>query len=227
MERPQTRLLRYATSVHFYTLVAVFVHPFNGICAVGVVNMSLPLSDQPVFGEWLVFVEVQGYTYNKSFEVQKYGKDPGTKLILDRGVGTNAHSAASCLAVMPKFELVIEPPPYIRDLNSCQHASVRARYASRKQRRPFFSYKAGVKVSSSDRYTFGKPVVGKLTVNMTVNGVGYYRQETGQPLIKTMEVSVDTTRKSAYVFEGFPLSNPCSAAPRSKVPPTSASASKT
>uniref|UniRef100_H3DDC7 C3 and PZP like alpha-2-macroglobulin domain containing 8 n=1 Tax=Tetraodon nigroviridis TaxID=99883 RepID=H3DDC7_TETNG len=107
------------------------------ICC-GVVNMSFPLSDQPVFGEWFVFVEVQGYTYNRSFEVQKY--------------------------VMPKFELVIEPPPYIRDLNSCQQASVRA------------------------RYTFGKPVVGKLTVNMTVNGVGYYRQETGHPVIKTMEI---------------------------------------
>lgn len=74
MERPKTHLLWYATLAHFYTLVAVFVHPFNGICAVGVVNMSLPLSDQPVFGEWFVFVEVQGYTYNKSFEVQKYGR---------------------------------------------------------------------------------------------------------------------------------------------------------
>lgn len=41
--------------------------------------MSFPLSDQPVFGEWLIFVEVQGYTYNKSFEVQKYGKDLGGK----------------------------------------------------------------------------------------------------------------------------------------------------
>lgn len=40
----------------------------------GIVNMSFPLSDQPVFGEWLVFVEMQGHTYNKSFEVQKYGK---------------------------------------------------------------------------------------------------------------------------------------------------------
>ena len=40
----------------------------------GVVNMSFPLSDQPVFGEWLVFVEMQGHTYNKSFEVQKYGE---------------------------------------------------------------------------------------------------------------------------------------------------------
>lgn len=41
-----------------------------------------------------------------------------------------------------------------------------------------------------DRYTFGKPVTGKLTVNMTVNGVGYYRHEMGHPVIKTMEVSL-------------------------------------
>ncbi|XP_070764603.1 C3 and PZP-like alpha-2-macroglobulin domain-containing protein 8 [Enoplosus armatus] len=109
----------------------------KSICC-GVVNMSFPLSDQPVFGEWFIFVEVQGHTYNKSFEVQKY--------------------------VMPKFELVIDPPHYIRDLNSCEQATVRA------------------------RYTFGKPVAGKLTVNMTVNGVGYYRHEMGHPVIKTMEI---------------------------------------
>lgn len=48
-----------------------------------------------------------------------------------------------------------------------------------------------MKASLSNRYTFGKPVVGKLTVNMTVNGVGYYRQETGHPVIKSMEVSVN------------------------------------
>uniref|UniRef100_A0A3Q0S2G7 C3 and PZP like alpha-2-macroglobulin domain containing 8 n=1 Tax=Amphilophus citrinellus TaxID=61819 RepID=A0A3Q0S2G7_AMPCI len=105
---------------------------------VGVVNMSFPLSDQPVLGDWFVFVEVQGHTYNKSFEVQKY--------------------------VVPKFELVIDPPRYIRDLNLCEQATVRA------------------------RYTFGKPVTGKLTVNMTVNGVGYYRHEMGHPVIKTMEI---------------------------------------
>ncbi|XP_024134100.1 C3 and PZP-like alpha-2-macroglobulin domain-containing protein 8 isoform X2 [Oryzias melastigma] len=104
----------------------------------GLVNMSFPLSDQPVFGEWVVFVEVQGHTYNKSFEVQKY--------------------------VMPKFELVVDPPPYIRDLNLCEPATVTA------------------------KYTFGKPVTGKLTVNMTVNGVGYYRHEMGHPVIKTMEI---------------------------------------
>lgn len=47
----------------------------NGFCVLlGIVNMSFPLSDQPVFGEWFIFVEVQGHTYNKSFEVQKYGE---------------------------------------------------------------------------------------------------------------------------------------------------------
>ncbi|XP_053709629.1 C3 and PZP-like alpha-2-macroglobulin domain-containing protein 8 [Synchiropus splendidus] len=109
----------------------------KSICC-GIMNMSLPLSDQPVFGEWFVFVEVQGQTYNKSFEVQKY--------------------------VMPKFELAIDLPSYIRDLSICEQATVRA------------------------RYTFGKPVTGKLTVNMTVNGVGYYRHEMGHPVIKTMEI---------------------------------------
>ncbi|XP_055020617.1 C3 and PZP-like alpha-2-macroglobulin domain-containing protein 8 isoform X1 [Boleophthalmus pectinirostris] len=109
----------------------------QSVCC-GVVNMSFPLSDQPVFGEWFIFVEVQGHTYNKSFEVQKY--------------------------VIPKFELVIDPPRYIHDLKSCEQATVRA------------------------RYTFGKPVTGKLTVNMTVNGVGYYRHEMGHPVIKIMEI---------------------------------------
>uniref|UniRef100_A0A8C9UYZ4 Macroglobulin domain-containing protein n=1 Tax=Scleropages formosus TaxID=113540 RepID=A0A8C9UYZ4_SCLFO len=109
----------------------------------GIVNMSFPLSDQPMFGEWLILVEMQGHTYNKSFEVQKY--------------------------VMPKFELIIEPPRYIRDLNTCEQATVRA------------------------RYTFGKAVMGKLTVNMTVNGVGYYRHEVGHPVVKTMEIKGSAT----------------------------------
>lgn len=47
--------------------------------------MSFPLSDQPVFGEWFVFVEVQGHTYNKSFEVQKYGMvaQKGILIVID------------------------------------------------------------------------------------------------------------------------------------------------
>uniref|UniRef100_A0A8B9SA94 C3 and PZP-like alpha-2-macroglobulin domain-containing protein 8 n=1 Tax=Apteryx owenii TaxID=8824 RepID=A0A8B9SA94_APTOW len=104
----------------------------------GIVNMSFPLSDQPVFGEWLVFAEMQGHTYNKSFEVQKY--------------------------VLPKFELLIDPPRYIRDLSTCEKGTVHA------------------------RYTFGKPVTGKLIVNMTINGVGYYRHEVGHPVLKTTQI---------------------------------------
>uniref|UniRef100_A0A8C2TNW3 C3 and PZP-like alpha-2-macroglobulin domain-containing protein 8 n=1 Tax=Coturnix japonica TaxID=93934 RepID=A0A8C2TNW3_COTJA len=104
----------------------------------GMVNMSFPLSDQPVFGEWLIFAEMQGHTYNKSFEVQKY--------------------------VLPKFELLIDPPRYIRDLTMCEKGTVHA------------------------RYTFGKPVTGKLIVNMTINGVGYYRHEVGHPVLKTTQI---------------------------------------
>ncbi|KAJ6664317.1 hypothetical protein lerEdw1_008536 [Lerista edwardsae] len=104
----------------------------------GVLNMSFPLSDQPVFGEWFIFAEMQGHTYNRSFEVQKY--------------------------VLPKFELQFDLPRYIRDLSICEKGTVHA------------------------RYTFGKPVVGRLTVNMTVNGVGYYRHETGNPVLKTTDI---------------------------------------
>nr|XP_033811133.1 C3 and PZP-like alpha-2-macroglobulin domain-containing protein 8 isoform X1 [Geotrypetes seraphini] len=107
-------------------------------CCCGILNVSFPLSDQPVFGEWLILAETQGHTYNKSFEVQKY--------------------------VLPKFELIVDPPPYIRDLGTCEKGTVHA------------------------RYTFGKPVTGKLTINMTVNGVGYYRHEFGHPLLKTLEI---------------------------------------
>lgn len=49
------------------------------------------------------------------------------------------------------------------------------------------------------RYTFGKPVTGKLTVNMTVNGVGYYRHEMGHPVIKTMEVSLFNPYSTCFV----------------------------
>ncbi|XP_043767013.1 C3 and PZP-like alpha-2-macroglobulin domain-containing protein 8 isoform X2 [Cervus elaphus] len=104
----------------------------------GITNMTFPLSDQPVLGEWFVFVEMQGHVYNRSFEVQKY--------------------------VLPKFELLIDPPAYIRDLDTCETGTVQA------------------------RYTFGKPVSGTLTVNMTVNGVGYYSQEVGRPILRTTKI---------------------------------------
>ncbi|XP_059552320.1 C3 and PZP-like alpha-2-macroglobulin domain-containing protein 8 [Myotis daubentonii] len=104
----------------------------------GITNLTFPLSDQPVLGEWFIFVEMQGHVYNKSFEVQKYA--------------------------LPKFELLIDPPRYIRDVDACETGTVQA------------------------RYTFGKPVSGTLTINMTVNGVGYYSQEMGCPVLRTMKI---------------------------------------
>ena len=36
--------------------------------------MSYPLSDRAILGTWTVFVELQGHVYNRSFEIQKYGR---------------------------------------------------------------------------------------------------------------------------------------------------------
>ncbi|XP_011781286.1 PREDICTED: LOW QUALITY PROTEIN: C3 and PZP-like alpha-2-macroglobulin domain-containing protein 8 [Colobus angolensis palliatus] len=105
----------------------------------GITNLSFPLSDQPVLGEWFIFVEMQGHAYNKSFEVQKY--------------------------VIPAFSLRLGPPCHL----GCEieHA-----------------------LSFCSRYTFGKPVAGVLTINMTVNGVGYYSHEVGRPVLRTTKVEL-------------------------------------
>lgn len=70
-------IIAYVINSYFITVFLLITIKYTGtecVCSrIGVVNMSFPLSDQPVFGEWFVFVEVQGHTYNKSFEVQKYG----------------------------------------------------------------------------------------------------------------------------------------------------------
>ncbi|XP_071825339.1 C3 and PZP-like alpha-2-macroglobulin domain-containing protein 8 isoform X2 [Apostichopus japonicus] len=90
----------------------------------GLRNATFPLSDQPILGEWKIFAEVRGQTYNKTFKVEKY--------------------------VAPKFEVLIHTPRYIVDINRCKQASVEA------------------------RYTFGKPVTGKVSINMNLVGIGYY-----------------------------------------------------
>uniref|UniRef100_A0A2K5JXR3 Macroglobulin domain-containing protein n=1 Tax=Colobus angolensis palliatus TaxID=336983 RepID=A0A2K5JXR3_COLAP len=111
----------------------------------GITNLSFPLSDQPVLGEWFIFVEMQGHAYNKSFEVQKYGK-----------------------------------------LENLRHA-----------------------LSFCSRYTFGKPVAGVLTINMTVNGVGYYSHEVGRPVLRTTKV------RNRDPF--YPLTQPPGSPPQSRI----------
>ena len=41
---------------------------------IGVINISFPLSDQPVLGKWTVYAEIQRNSFNVSFEIQKYGR---------------------------------------------------------------------------------------------------------------------------------------------------------
>lgn len=77
-------------------VLTIFLRP------VGVVNMSFPLSDQPVFGEWFIFVEVQGHTYNKSFEVQKYGE---TQHIQE--TDSIVYQECSVELIAPQFFLVL------------------------------------------------------------------------------------------------------------------------
>ena len=72
------------------------------LCSAGVVNMSFPLSDQPVFGEWFIFVEVQGHTYNKSFEVQKYGEALPRELCTTLNSKINTFCFVFYHLVMPK-----------------------------------------------------------------------------------------------------------------------------
>ncbi|XP_039255837.2 C3 and PZP-like alpha-2-macroglobulin domain-containing protein 8 [Styela clava] len=68
----------------------------------GTVNVSFPLSDQPLLGEWTVFAELQGNLYNTTFEVGKY--------------------------VLPKFDVTITPPTTFRDFSICEEAIVTAKY---------------------------------------------------------------------------------------------------
>ncbi|XP_033624111.1 C3 and PZP-like alpha-2-macroglobulin domain-containing protein 8 isoform X2 [Asterias rubens] len=104
----------------------------------GIINSSFPLSDQPMLGEWSIYAEVQGHTYNKTFEVNKY--------------------------VLPRFEVLIDPPSYIADVTKCTTAVVKA------------------------RYVFGKPVRGKVSINMNLHGLGYYSEYIGQNNYMFMDI---------------------------------------
>ncbi|XP_072173933.1 C3 and PZP-like alpha-2-macroglobulin domain-containing protein 8 [Diadema setosum] len=105
----------------------------------GIVNTSFPISDQPVLGTWAIFVEVQGHTFNKTFDVNKY--------------------------VLPRFEVIIEPPRFIRDISKCSRAAIHA------------------------KYTFGQPVRGKLSINMNLHGLGYYDDYLGQNIYHFMDIN--------------------------------------
>eukprot|EP00057_Strongylocentrotus_purpuratus_P031565 XP_785018.3 PREDICTED: C3 and PZP-like alpha-2-macroglobulin domain-containing protein 8 [Strongylocentrotus purpuratus] len=105
----------------------------------GIVNASFPLSDQPVLGVWTILVDMQGHMYNKTFTVEKY--------------------------VLPRFEVIIDPPGFIRDTNKCSRVAVHA------------------------RYTFKQPVKGKLTINMNLHGLGYFDDYVGRNMYLFMDIN--------------------------------------
>ena len=47
---------------------------YNTLIIPGIMNVTFPLSDQPVLGEWTIFAEVGTQLFNKTFQVKKYGK---------------------------------------------------------------------------------------------------------------------------------------------------------
>jgi len=68
--------------------------------------------------------------------------------------------------VLPKFEVSISPPPFFRQ--NCENIEVGA------------------------MYVFGKPVLGRLEVNMSVHGVDYSRthfMDISSPILRQMRVS--------------------------------------
>ncbi|KAM5307235.1 LOW QUALITY PROTEIN: C3 and PZP-like alpha-2-macroglobulin domain-containing protein 8 [Glossophaga mutica] len=62
-----------------------------------------------------------------------------------------------------KFELLMDPSPYIQGVDACE-------------------------IGTEARYTFGKPISGTLTINVTVSGTGCYSQEVGCPVLRTMKI---------------------------------------
>ena len=81
--------------------------------------------------------------------------------------------------VLPKFEVSIIPPPFFRQ--NCEDIEVRA------------------------MYVFGKPVLGRLEVNMSVHGVDYSRthfMDISSPIFRQMRVSIKVY-KTDKSFETF------------------------
>uniref|UniRef100_A0A2M4A5J7 TEP1-F n=1 Tax=Anopheles triannulatus TaxID=58253 RepID=A0A2M4A5J7_9DIPT len=89
----------------------------------GVFEAELPLSTEPVLGEWKINVEVLGVKQSKSFDVDKY--------------------------VLPTFEVIVKGDSYATVDDET------------------------LKVTVESKYTYGKPVVGELTVTVK-HGENYY-----------------------------------------------------
>ncbi|KAK2151550.1 hypothetical protein LSH36_359g00063 [Paralvinella palmiformis] len=112
--------------------------PTVAVSAAGLINISYPLSEQPILGTWTVVAQVQGQLYKRQFDILKY--------------------------VLPKYEVTIDAPPYIRDWNACKRIEVKA------------------------RYTFGQDVHGMVKMQAAVRGIGYYSAHSSSTIVQRSKI---------------------------------------
>ncbi|XP_050081691.1 CD109 antigen-like [Anopheles aquasalis] len=108
----------------------------------GVFEAELPLSTEPVLGEWKINVEVLGVKQSKSFDVDKY--------------------------VLPTFEVNVKGDSYTTVDDET------------------------LKVSIESKYTYGKPVVGELTLSVKPKENYYYGEKVTTFCQKTVPINGKT-----------------------------------
>ncbi|XP_049537278.1 CD109 antigen-like [Anopheles darlingi] len=108
----------------------------------GVFEAELPLSTEPVLGEWKIHVEVLGLKQFKSFDVDKY--------------------------VLPTFEVSVKGDSYTTVDDEI------------------------LKVAIDSKYTYGKPVVGELTVTVKPEERYYYGSKPATLCQKTVPINGKT-----------------------------------
>ncbi|XP_035781248.1 CD109 antigen-like isoform X2 [Anopheles albimanus] len=117
------------------------VKQWNDVCldSSGVFEAELPLSTEPVLGEWKINVEVLGVKQTKSFDVDKY--------------------------VLPTFEVSVKGDSYTTIDDET------------------------LKVTIESKYTYGKPVVGELTVTVKPQEYYCYGQKSAALCQKTVPIN--------------------------------------
>ncbi|XP_070542070.1 LOW QUALITY PROTEIN: alpha-2-macroglobulin-like [Ptychodera flava] len=93
----------------------------------GLVELELELSEEPVLGMWKIKSLMEGKTTEQTFEVAEY--------------------------VLPKFEVVVNSPPFIIVTDKI------------------------ISVEICSRYTYGQPVRGAVSASICISGYSYYGED--------------------------------------------------
>ncbi|XP_070542069.1 alpha-2-macroglobulin-like isoform X2 [Ptychodera flava] len=93
----------------------------------GLVELELELSEEPILGMWKIKSQMEGKTMEQTFEVAVY--------------------------VLPKFEVVVNSPPFIIVTDKI------------------------INVEICGRYTYGQPVRGAVSASICISGYSYYGED--------------------------------------------------